>query len=56
VVSVTELLLGVAISQNERALRDCPAFDHDDDGIPTVADAIAAVSSALRGCDLSKEE
>jgi hypothetical protein len=50
-VTIDELIFGVAITQNERALRDCLAFDHDDDGIPTVADAVAAVSSALRGCE-----
>jgi hypothetical protein len=49
-VTVDELVFGVAISLDERALRDCPAFDHDADGIPSVADAVAAVSSALRGC------
>jgi hypothetical protein len=50
-VTVEELVFGVAISLNERALRDCSAFDHDNDGIPSVADAVAAVSSALHGCD-----
>jgi hypothetical protein len=49
-VTVDELILGVAITLNERALRDCPGLDHDGDGIPSVADAVAAVSSALRGC------
>ena len=53
IVTVAELVTGVNIALGLLPLEDCPAFDTDGDGQVTVAEALAAVVSALEGCPRS---
>jgi len=50
VVSVSELITGVNIALENRALSACPSFDANRNGAVAVNELIQAVSSALNGC------
>lgn len=52
VVTITDLLRGVAIALGAAAVSDCPAADANDDGVVGIADLIAAVDAALTGCPI----
>jgi Ca2+-binding EF-hand superfamily protein len=49
-VAVSELVRGVNIALDRAELSECSAFDTDGDGRVSVNELVAAVSSALRGC------
>jgi hypothetical protein len=49
-VSVNELVTGVGIALGSRPLDDCRAFERDTDGEVSVAELVAAVNAALKGC------
>ncbi len=50
VITVDEILRGVAIAIGEADRAACPAFDADADGAVTVDEIVAAVRAALAGC------
>lgn len=50
-ILVNELIIGVGIALQRRALTACPSFDANDDDAVTVSELIAAVNNAQRGCD-----
>jgi len=50
VVTVDELITGVAISLGSTPVADCGSFDSDGNGIVTVDELIRAVNAALNGC------
>jgi hypothetical protein len=47
---VDELVRGVNIALNRANLDTCPVFDRDNSGTVAVNELVAAVNSALRGC------
>lgn len=49
-ITVDEILRGVAIAIGEARRDTCPAFDADADGAVTVDEIVAAVQAALDGC------
>jgi hypothetical protein len=50
-VSVDEIILGVRIALGEMPMSDCLPMDSDHDGVVTVSDLVAAINSALSGCE-----
>jgi hypothetical protein len=47
---VNELVTGVGIALGSRPLDDCRAFERNVDGEVSVAELVAAVNAALKGC------
>jgi len=50
VVTVDEIVVGVAIGLGSSAVTTCPAFDVNADGSVTIEELVRAVDLALRGC------
>ncbi|MBX3026498.1 hypothetical protein KF840_16440 [bacterium] len=54
VVSIDELIHGIAIALGSSPLATCPALDRGGDGAVTIEDLVAALRSALDGCPASR--
>ena len=50
VVSIDELVRGVAIALGSGSLDECPAFDCNDTGAVTIDCLLGAVNATLGGC------
>jgi len=50
VVAINELVVGVNIALGAASVQTCTAADRDDDGAVSIAELVAAVTNALRGC------
>jgi hypothetical protein len=55
-VRIDELLRGVNIALNTLPVSECPAADANGNASVRVAEIIAAVNAALRGCAMPQRE
>ncbi len=53
VVTIDELVRGVAIALDTESVDDCPAFDRNFDRIVTIDELLRAVTAALDACELT---
>lgn len=55
-VTIDELLRGVNVLLGLVALEECPAFDADANGVPSLEELVTAVRRLLQGCDASQRD